>query len=89
MFTKKDALLIARKLEAEISAGRRHDIAVVEQEGIQIAQFGIRRGSKNNCGHDHLPCQIHLSPHETSEMVSCTISKEEWLNRMREKGLFQ
>jgi hypothetical protein len=33
----------------------KHQLAIIEYEGKRIAQFGIRRGSRRDQGHDHVP----------------------------------
>ncbi len=87
MFTKKHAESIARKLKADIHSKGAHDIAVVMYMGKRVVHFGIRRGSRTDLGHDHLPGSLHLSPHDTLELARCPLSQEEWIKRMRDKGL--
>lgn len=70
LLTKEHARTIATKLGAEIRTKRKaHDLAIVYEDGIRIGQFGIRRGSHSNLGHDHLPNALHLSPRECLELV--------------------
>ena len=87
MLTKEHAQAIVRKLNATIHSGKAHDVAVVEYNGQRIAHFGIRRGSNKDQGHDHLPGSLHLSPHDTMELARCPLSFEEWIERMKKKGL--
>ena len=54
--------MIANKLEAEISEGRKHTNVVVRFCGTYIGRFGIRRGS--SAGHDYIPRQIHITMKE-------------------------
>lgn len=49
----REAELIAAKLDAEVSEGRKHTRAVVRLNGQFVGQFGIRRGT--NLGHDIHP----------------------------------
>ncbi|HLG14539.1 MAG TPA: hypothetical protein VJH03_08570 [Blastocatellia bacterium] len=87
MLTKKHAEDIAKKLHAEIRHKKAHDLAVVEYNGQRVLQFGIRRGSRNDSGHDHLPNNLHLHPRDALLLAQCPLSREEWLRRMKEKGL--
>lgn len=87
MLTKEHADAIARKLKATIKPGSAHDLAVIEYNGRRIAQFGIRRGSNKDQGHDHLPGSLHLSAHDTMGLARCPLSFEEWIERMKKKGL--
>lgn len=87
MFTKRHAEEIAQKLDASIRHKTKHDIAVIEYNNKRIVQFGIRRGSRANLGHDHLPGALHLSPHDTMELARCPLSKDEWIQRMKDKSL--
>ena len=87
--TKEHALNIARKLNAEIvkRKNKAHDMAYIYYRGKVIALFGIRRGSSKNLGHDHIPGQIYLSPHNTRLLGECPYQKRDWLNNMKDKCL--
>ncbi len=86
--TRKDARTIATKLGAEIRTNRKaHDLAIIYEDGIRLGQFGIRRGSRSNLGHDHLPNSLHLSPRECLELVRCSMTRKDWIANLREKGL--
>lgn len=87
MFTKAHAETIAKKLKATIRPKAAHDLAIVEQNNKRVVQFGIRRGSRRDSGHDHLPEDLHLNPRDTMELARCPLTWDEWLRRMREKGL--
>jgi hypothetical protein len=64
MLTKDDAEAIAKKLEASLKDGTKHQLAIIEYDGKRIAQFGIRRGSRRDQGHDHISSAIHVRPRE-------------------------
>lgn len=64
MFTKDHAQAIAGKLRAAIRSGKKHDIALIKYNNQTIAQFGIRRGSRRDQGHDHIPGNIHVTRRE-------------------------
>ncbi len=89
MLTREHAEKIATKLKAKPHHGNSHDIAVVEFEGIRIAQFGIRRGSRKDQGHDHIPGQIHVSPHDAMKLAQCPMSFDQWVIKMKEKNIIQ
>lgn len=89
VITKEFALKIAGKLEAVLHSkpNRPHDLYVVYHEGRQVAQFGVRRGSQKDKGHDHVPADIHLSPHKARLLGQCPMSREEWVAEMTGRGL--
>ena len=89
MLNKDDAQKIAKKLKARIHAGSAHDIAVIEYEGKHVADFGIRRGSRRDQGHGHVPRDIHLNLRDSLSLAECTLSYEQWIQRMTEKGLIE
>ncbi len=87
VITKELAGQIAKKLKAKIIKGsRRHDFAQVFHGGKLVASFGIRRGSKKNLGHDHIPDQIYVSTREAKLLGQCPLSRDEWINILTEKG---
>ncbi len=87
MLTREHADRIADKLKAEIRHKRSHDLAVIEHDNKRITQFGIRRGSRKDQGHDHISGAIHLSHHDSLRLAQCPLSRDEWIERMKEKGL--
>lgn len=76
--------LLARKISKK---NRPHDDYVVIFDGRLITRFGIRRSSKKDMGHDHIPGAIHLSPHEAKLFAQCDITYEAWVEKMRDLGL--
>jgi hypothetical protein len=86
--TKELALSIAEKLGAVKHPGknRPHDLYVIYHGETRVAQFGIRRASQKDKGHDHVPAEIHLSPRKARLLGQCPMSKEEWVAEMTEKG---
>ena len=87
MLTKDHADAIAKKLKAVIRPGSKHDLAIIEYDNKRIAQFGIRRGSRRNQGHDHIPSCIHVRQHDAMMLAQCPMSLGEWIELMKEKGL--
>ena len=88
IITKEHAIKISRKLGATISSrkNKAHDIAQVIENGRIIAFFGIRRGSEKDKGHDHISRDLHLSPHDAKLLAQCPLSRDGWLEIMRQKG---
>lgn len=90
MLDKEDALKIKRKLKAKIEKtkkGRPHDLTVIYHGGALIASFGIRRGSNKGLPHDHIPASLHMSPNECSQLAQCSITRDQWLKRMKSLNL--
>ena len=87
IITKELALIIAKKLGGtkEKKKGA-HDIWVIRHNGKIITSFGIRRGSNKELGHDHVPSAIFLHPYRARALGQCTVSREEWVQEMTEKG---
>lgn len=87
IITKELANKIVRKLKAKVVKRKRpHDIALVYNEGKMVAQFGVRRGSNKELGHDHIPEQIFLRPREARLLAQCPMSREDWVKIITEKG---
>lgn len=87
VITKELAVSIATKLKAKVQKqGKRHDIFAVYHEGKMVAQFGIRRGSNKDLGHDYIPNHIFLGPRDTRLLGQCPLSREDWVKILREKG---
>jgi hypothetical protein len=72
----REAEAIARKLDAEVSAGRKHTLAKVRINGVYIGQFGIRRGT--DVGHDYIPRQSHVTARQALELARCTLYKNDY-----------
>jgi hypothetical protein len=87
MVTKVHAEKIASKLKGRKHAGGKHEIVTIEYDGKLIAQFGIRRGSRKDQGHDFIPGRLHLNAHDTLSLAECTFSYDAWIQRMKDKGV--
>lgn len=89
IITKELALRIAKKLKADVKkrSGKAHDIALVYHEGKLVAQFAIRRGSKKNLGHDHIPSDLYVRPRQARLLGQCPLLREDWIAMMAEKGM--
>ena len=86
MLTQDDAWKIARKLKAEVKAGRRHELAIFRYQGSYIAQFGISRGSRNQ-PHDYIPKQLFLTHKQCRELRDCPLTLEGYVQILVGKGL--
>ena len=89
VLTQQDARKIAKKLNAEIRPGRRHELAVFRHQGKYVTQFGISRGSKQQ-SHDYIPRQLFLTYRQCLELLDCslTLTLEAYLGILGAKGLF-
>jgi hypothetical protein len=94
VITKEHAEAIARKLGAKTVSGkmksggsREHEAAVIYYDGVEIASFGIRRGSNKEAPHGHLTEDLHVSPNECRQLADCPMSFDQWLEVMRKKNL--
>ena len=89
VITKELALKIVKKLKADIRerSGKAHDLALVYHGGKLIAQFGIRRGSRKDQGHDHIPDQIHVRPSQARLLGQCPLERQDWIQILARKGL--
>jgi hypothetical protein len=94
VITRQHADQIARKLEAREEAGRKksggareHISFVVSHEGVEIAWFGVRRGSNKEQPHGHIPKDLSLSTHQCRRLADCTIDREGYIEILRQKGL--
>ena len=76
--------MIANKLEAEISEGRKHTKVVVRIDGTYIGGFGIRRDA--NTGHDYIPRQIHVTTSQALRLARCTLYKADYERILRVQG---
>lgn len=83
---QQDAWSIARKLGAEIKNGRNHPQAVIRYKQYTIGQFGIKRASRKT-DHIWIAKQLYLSRKKTEELCRCTLSKDEYFDLLRDKGI--
>lgn len=84
---KTHAETIARKLEAVYQEGRDHTLAKLYENGVLIAQFGIRRGSKKDLPHDYIPRQIYMSQGQCLKLAQCSLNRPDWIKILKERGL--
>lgn len=86
MFTQDDARQIAKKLNAEIIQGRRHDLAVFRHKGKYVTQFGISRSSKDQ-SHDYIPRQLYITHKHCRELRDCPLTVEGYTEILASKQL--
>ncbi|HEV2803359.1 MAG TPA: hypothetical protein VGW57_00375 [Chthoniobacterales bacterium] len=89
IITKQHARDIADKLKAVLQTSKKqrpHDLYTVYEDGILVATFGIRRGSNNEAGHDHLPKQLFVGPRDAKDLAQCPMSREQYIRKLRQKG---
>jgi hypothetical protein len=62
VITREHAEKIVKKLQAvnESTKNSAHDTYVVYHNDVEIASFGIRRGSKKDIPHGHIPDELHI-----------------------------
>jgi hypothetical protein len=85
--TKEHAERIRIKLQASVVTKRKaHDMAQVFYNGVLIVQFGIRRGSRKDLGHGHLPDTLHISPRQTLDLAICPLSRDGYFEILKDRG---
>ena len=87
IITTQLAVKIAKKLGAVMRSGRAHDHADIFYDGKLIATFGIRRGSNQNQGHDHIAKDLYVGPHDAKLLAQCPLKLEGWLKILKDKGI--
>lgn len=87
--TKQMAKKIAKKLEATIDkeSSSSHDRAIIFHEGVYVADFGIRRGSRRDAGHDHIIEELQINARFPKELAWCPKSRKDWIDAMRDERL--
>ena len=60
---------------------------MIYHDDIEIASFGIRRGSKKDIPHGHIPEALHIRPRQCLDLARCPLSRDEWIGLLRERGL--
>lgn len=86
MITQAHARQVATKLNASIRRGRKHDLAEINHEGKRVAQFGIRRGTRDQ-SHSYVAKQLYISLGQTKDLAACPMSAEAYFKVLAEKGL--
>ena len=87
MLRGSSAVFIAKKLDATVERDGKHQLATFVVGGVVILQFGIRHGKSG--GHGHLCGQdgnLRLSEHRVVKLPNCTMSKEEYIQHLKDIG---
>lgn len=81
--TKELALKIVKKLKAENTTdpNAAHDEYTFFYEGEPIAIIGIRRGSRKNLGHDHVPKDMNVGTGFAKQFAHCHKSVKDFLEK--------
>ena len=89
IITREHAEKIVKKLKAvdESRKNSPHDTYVVYHNGVEIASFGIRRGSKKENSHGHIADELHIRPNQCLNLARCPLSRDGWIEVLRERGL--
>ena len=71
VITREHAEKIVKKLQAvnESTKNSAHDTYVVYHNDVEIASFGIRRGSKKDKPHGHIPDELHIRPRQCLDLA--------------------
>jgi hypothetical protein len=81
---KAEAQKISRKLGG-IETGGAHMKVAVMYKGEMVLDFGYRHAKTAPNG--HLPRALHLSESDTIKMARCHISKDEYFEMLKAKGI--
>ena len=85
--TKKHAEDIAKKLAGRRdSSASNHEMVCIYVEGRLVALYGIRRGSRKDQSHDHVPRELHVSPRQAKDLACCPMSRDDYIEHLRQKG---
>jgi hypothetical protein len=85
---KEMAGKIADKLGANVEKGARgHERAMIYEDGVLVASFGIRRGSNKEQGHDHIPGELYTSMSNTKLLARCPMSRQQWIDVLKSKDM--
>lgn len=83
-YTKDDAALLVKKLNAEPNKGRKHDQYVVAHEGDLLGRISVRRGSRE-VGHSFLPDNLNVDRGHVNQLLACTMSRDDYVVAARNR----
>jgi hypothetical protein len=88
IITKELALKIRDKLHGRLipTKSSAHDVYGIYHNERLIAQFGIRRGSSKDLGHDHVPKELNVSTGFAKQIGLCKKYLDDYLANLRERG---
>lgn len=86
--TKKEAHKIFNKLELEIrSSGHNYGWLVYNKKKILRVHYSHGKGDLPGRVTDRVRSQLRLPPKDFKDLISCTLTREEYLKILIEKGL--
>lgn len=85
VLTAREALAIAKKLDAELSEGRKHLRVTVRLNDQLVGSYGIRRGG--NLPHDFVPRQTHATTRQAIDLARCPLTKEAFAAILVQQGI--
>ena len=79
--TKELALKIVAKLKAQSITTRsdEHDEYGVFHNDQMVTSFGVRRSSRKDKGHDHIPTDLGVGPSFAKQLAWCPKSRDDFL----------
>ena len=86
MLTQDDAEAIADELGCTSDEGRSHKYYELFVGDKLVTRFGVRRASREK-GHGHLPRELHITQKQCRDLSRCPLSKDEYLQILRDKDL--
>jgi hypothetical protein len=86
LLTQDDAEAIAGKLGCTPYEGRSHKYYRLFVDQKLVARFGVRRASREK-GHGHLPRDLHINQKQCSDLSTCPLSKDDYLQILRERNI--
>ncbi len=77
-------MAIVAKLNAQSITTRSdvHDEYGVFHNEQMVASFGVRRSSRKNKGHDHIPTNLGVGPNFAKQLARCPKSRDDFLRRI-------
>lgn len=82
---RRAAEAIAKKLKAEITEGRKHQLASVHRNGKLVAAYGIRRDK--TASHAHIPSSLSLPLRQVLGLARCPMSADDYFEHLAKLGL--
>lgn len=86
--TKKEAYKIFNKLELEMrSTGHNYGWLIYNKKKILRVHYSHGKGDLPGRVTDKVRSQLRLSQKDFKELIDCSLTREEYLNILKEKGL--
>ena len=76
---------IVKKLSTEVTNKKSgHDLVKVFDGNRIVARFGMRRSSKKDKGHDHIPRELGCTTRFCKDLAQCTRTAEDYIALIRD-----